>query len=589
MDSLSVFSSLILLISYHGLLDGAAVYKKEETISCKFTNNGNRGYPTLDKPDKNFTNDPGVSNKDFGGIIFYSNLTIRCHSPSHKCYAHYVVQKNASKKVKVYSSGCLDIESWPPDYNCDDTNECLTQYHPNGRSVQVCCCKSNYCNSEDKINPKHFFNVTHHKQSDIYGNDNDSQKVSQKSNLEGRRNNIIKVLIPLAVLAIFSIIVIICYSVYRVCTYEKRCSRSRFEEHSEKSTKFSTEFLTEASYTPESLIASGRYGDVWVATMGDKLVIFKSFCRENFNHFSREVMIYRHLDNLGVRHQGILQFFGSFMKDDLMKLVLEYVPGGSLRDYLSSHNDLQLDETIKLMSTLSSALSFLHQNKIAHRDLTSTNVLVRADSSCVLCDLGLGHVAGNEMDSGLINAGTTRYMAPELLDGTVNMGDVSSSLRSADIYSLSLILWEILNVYSNNRHLLPFEIELNGMVANLESMQFIAVKQNMRPSINCKILNSNILMDISETIQECWDADDAARLTGICVEERFKVLELTLSSNSSLRTINNNESIAASDSSEIDYRPLISQDSNGAVPSSEHVDLIAPPNARVCRPTSLPL
>lgn len=479
----------------------------------------------------------------------------------------------------------MDIESWPPDYNCENKDECLTQKHPEIRSVQVCCCASNYCNSEDRINPNNYFNVTPFKKND----NTETQKVPKVPNPDESNENYTKVLIPLAVLAVFSLVVIIIYFSYRVCTYEKRCSRRRLEEHSEKSTKLSTEFLPEVSCTPESLIASGRYGDVWIATMGDKLVVFKSFCRENFNHFSREVMIYRHLDSLGVRHQGILQFFGSFMKDNLMKLVLEYVGGGTLRDYLIKNSNLQLDETIKLMSTLSSALSFLHQNKIAHRDLTSTNVLIRADSSCVLCDLGLGHVAGSEMDSGLINAGTARYMAPELLDGTVNMGDVSSSLRSADIYSLSLILWEILNVYSNNKHALPFESELNGMPVNLESMQYLAARQNFRPMINCKMLDFPILMDIYETIQECWDADDAARLTGICVEERFKVMELSLSSNSSLRTINNNESIAVSDTSEIDYRPLISQDSNGAVPSSEHVDLIAPPNARVCRPTSLAL
>lgn len=94
---------------------------------------------------------------------------------------------------------------------------------------------------------------------------------------------------------------------------------------------------------------------------------------------------------------------------------------------------------------------------IAHRDLSSQNVLVRDDGSCAIGDLGLALVLPGLAQpptwapsqprgpAAIMEAGTQRYMAPELLDKTLDLQDWGTALRRADIYSLALLLWEIMS------------------------------------------------------------------------------------------------------------------------------------------------
>lgn len=83
---------------------------------------------------------------------------------------------------------------------------------------------------------------------------------------------------------------------------------------------------------------------------------------------------------------------------------------------------------------------------IAHRDLKSKNILVKRDLTCVIGDLGLcvKHIPDKDTVDIPVNskAGTRRYMAPELLDETLNASHFDAWKR-ADVYSFGLILWEL--------------------------------------------------------------------------------------------------------------------------------------------------
>ena len=107
-----------------------------------------------------------------------------------------------------------------------------------------------------------------------------------------------------------------------------------------------------------------------------------------------------------------------------------------------------------------SGLAFLHTEdilsdisrpKIAHRDLKSKNILIKDDEkSCVIADFGLAvsYSSKTQKILGLENAqtaGTIRYLAPEILfnDDEIDRNDFNTYER-ADMYCLSLVLWEIL-------------------------------------------------------------------------------------------------------------------------------------------------
>lgn len=83
---------------------------------------------------------------------------------------------------------------------------------------------------------------------------------------------------------------------------------------------------------------------------------------------------------------------------------------------------------------------------IAHRDLKSKNILVKTNLTCAIGDLGLAvrHVEKNDSVDipSTHRVGTKRYMAPEVLDETMNAQHFDAYKR-ADVYAFGLILWEI--------------------------------------------------------------------------------------------------------------------------------------------------
>lgn len=136
-------------------------------------------------------------------------------------------------------------------------------------------------------------------------------------------------------------------------------------------------------------------------------------------------------------------------------MVMEYHPNGSLYDYLQSRS-LSTTEVYKILLSISNGLQYLHLDVtagqaekpgIAHRDLKSRNILVKTDGSCCIADFGLAvrhNLSNGTVDQQPLNTrqGTKRYMAPEILGGTIN-AFVFESYKMVDIYAFSLIMWEV--------------------------------------------------------------------------------------------------------------------------------------------------
>jgi serine/threonine-protein kinase len=156
-----------------------------------------------------------------------------------------------------------------------------------------------------------------------------------------------------------------------------------------------------------------------------------------FSRYQREMEIGKRL-----HHPNIQQLIAEGRLDGGSSpyLVLEYVDGTLLREYLRQHAPLPVDEGINITSQLADALQYCHEHGVVHRDLKPENVLIEPDGTVKLVDFGIALLQGarrltfRRLTTGF---GTPDYMAPEQVQG--ERGDART-----DIYAVGVMLYEML-------------------------------------------------------------------------------------------------------------------------------------------------
>ena len=139
-----------------------------------------------------------------------------------------------------------------------------------------------------------------------------------------------------------------------------------------------------------------------------------------------------------LRHPNIVNVydFGEYQGTPYM--IVEYVPGGSLADRLSS-GQLEPAQALKYLRGIAAGLDYAHGMGIVHRDVKPANVLLEKDDTPVLADFGLAKLLQGSSIKSMsgVTTGTPAYMAPEQVTGS----DVGPA---ADRYSLATMAYEML-------------------------------------------------------------------------------------------------------------------------------------------------
>ncbi|XP_008586022.1 PREDICTED: activin receptor type-1C isoform X3 [Galeopterus variegatus] len=218
-------------------------------------------------------------------------------------------------------------------------------------------------------------------------------------------------------------------------------------------------------------------------------------------------------------------------------LVSEYHEHGSLYDYLN-RNIVTVAGMIKLALSIASGLAHLHmeivgtQGKpaIAHRDIKSKNILVKKCETCAIADLGLAVKHDSILNTIDIpqnpKVGTKRYMAPEMLDDTINV-NIFESFKRADIYSVGLVYWEIARRCSVGGIVEEYQLPYYDMVPSdpsIEEMRKVVCDQKFRPSIPNQWQSCEALRVMGRIMRECWYANGAARLTALRIKKTMSQL-----------------------------------------------------------------
>ena len=193
--------------------------------------------------------------------------------------------------------------------------------------------------------------------------------------------------------------------------------------------------LLPSSLEVEELIGEGAFSQVFKAKWRKKQhngdgegpknshqeVAVKRLCLLDDSDQRRD-MILKELRALcnNVDCECLVKLRGAYLEDTSITMVLEYMDQGSMEQILKDVNDRSssnLDESFlaAISYQVLWGLSYLHHDKILHRDIKPGNILLHSDGSVKLCDFGLASLSGNTLQTTMV--GTSRYMAPERLRG----------------------------------------------------------------------------------------------------------------------------------------------------------------------------
>ncbi|XP_031657580.1 bone morphogenetic protein receptor type-2 [Oncorhynchus kisutch] len=454
------------------------------------------------------------------------NTTIRC-SRGSRCYGLW--EKTRDGEIHLVKQGCWTHIG--DQQECHD-DRCVVTTTPsqiqNG-TYRFCCCSTNMCN----VNFTEDFPPPSPTSAQLYPRPLYREET---------------IVIALASVSILAVLIVALFFGYRMLSGDRKQGLHNMDMMEAAASEPSLDL---DSLKLLELIGRGRYGSVYKGSLDECPVAVKVFTYQNRLNFANERAIYR---VPLLEHDNIARFIVGderLTADGRVEylLVMEYYPHGSLCQYLS----LQTGDWVsccRLTHSVTRGLAYLHTEllrgdiykpAVSHRDLNSRNVLVKNDGTCVISDFGLSmKLTGNrlvrpgeEENAAISEVGTVRYMAPEVLEGAVNLRDCESALKQVDMYALGLIYWE---TFMRCTDLFPGEAVPDYQMAfqaeagnhpSFEDMQVLVSREKERPKFpEAWKENSLAVRSLKETMEDCWDQDAEARLTAQCSEERMAELLL---------------------------------------------------------------
>ena len=173
---------------------------------------------------------------------------------------------------------------------------------------------------------------------------------------------------------------------------------------------------------PKGSILSSRMSVSEAGARADKVML----------GIEREIVIMKLID-----HPNVLNLYDVWETSTELYLIMEYVPGGELFDYLVKRGRLPVSEALHYFQQIIFAVDYCHRFNICHRDLKPENLLLDKDKNIKVADFGMAAwEAGERMLE--TSCGSPHYASPEIVAGKAYHGNAS------DIWSCGIILFALL-------------------------------------------------------------------------------------------------------------------------------------------------
>ncbi len=202
-----------------------------------------------------------------------------------------------------------------------------------------------------------------------------------------------------------------------------------------------SERILDQRYQLDERIGSGGMADVYKAT--DLLlnrpvaikILHDQFKRDTefINKFQREARAAARLS-----HPNIVNIYDVGVSEGDHYIVMEYVPGKTLKDKIQQDGHLSTEEALRIAREIAEALAHAHANGLVHCDIKPHNILMMADGHIKVADFGIARaVTESTMTYSGNVVGSVHYFSPEQAKGTM-------ITPKSDVYSLGVVLYEML-------------------------------------------------------------------------------------------------------------------------------------------------
>lgn len=205
-------------------------------------------------------------------------------------------------------------------------------------------------------------------------------------------------------------------------------------------------------------------------------------------------------------HPNIVSIYDVGNEEDIHYIVMEYIDGNTLKEYLEEKGALDWKEAVNISIQICLAIKHAHENNIVHRDIKPHNILFTKDGMVKVTDFGIARAVTSStitMAGGTI--GSVHYFSPEQARG-------GFTDEKSDIYSLGIVLYELLTGR------LPF----NG-----DTPVSVAIKHIQEEAEEPINVNSQIPTGVNDIVKKAIQKDQSSRYqkASELLEDLYKVLE----------------------------------------------------------------
>ncbi len=261
-------------------------------------------------------------------------------------------------------------------------------------------------------------------------------------------------------------------------------------------------------YELQELVGGGGMADVYKArdVLLDRTVAVK-ILHEQFKRDTEFIQKFHREAQAAAKltHPNIVNIFDVGVTGDDHYIVMEYVPGSTLKDRIKQEGHLEVADALRVARDIASALAHAHANNLVHCDIKPHNILMMPDGSAKVADFGIARAVTESTMTYTGNVvGSVHYFSPEQAKGTM-------ITPRSDVYALGVVMYEMLTgqlpftgetpVSIAMKHLQEQPRSVRQLEPSIPPVVEAIVARAMQKDANLRPSSSELVQDISQAQQ----------------------------------------------------------------------------------------